>query len=341
MTILHGHDEPLRTFREAMRGPRLHHAWLLTGPEGVGKASAALMLATRMLAEAAGPNPYGDDLLVSPEHPMARLIAAHSHPDLKRLERLPKDTKILERGRNEWPEDVELARSISVDQVRALGASFANSPSMSRRRVVIIDSVDDLERGGANALLKNLEEPPAGTIFLLISHAPGRLLPTIRSRCRVLRFAPLDDAAMTSALSAHLPELDAVERKALLAAGQGAPGRALHFAGLDLAGIDAVLEQLARDGDPGNILKTALAGKLASKSAQLRYEAFLDRVPGFIAGRARAMQGEALGNILETWESARDLAQGAVQGSLDVTSVVYALCGKVAALAPPRNNAKA
>ena len=341
MTRIYGHEQPLRSFLAAMAGPRLHHAWLLTGPQGVGKATAAMAMATRMLAEAAGPSPEGDGLTVAPEHPMARLIAAHTHPDLKRLERLPKDTKLLERGRGDWPEDAELARSISVDQVRALGASFANKPSMSDRRVVIIDSVDDLERGGANALLKNLEEPPAGTIFLLVSHAPGRLLPTIRSRCRVLRFAPLDFAAMNSCISAHLPTLDDNGRRALLAAGEGSPGRALHFAGLDIAGIDDVLERLVREGDPANALRTALASKLASKSAQPRYEAFLERVPAFIARQAHDQQGNALGHVLDAWEAARDLAQTAVTGSLDVTSVVYALCGQVAALAPPRNNAKA
>ena len=104
-----------------------------------------------------------------------------SHPDFKLLERLPKANS------------EELARSITVDQVRGLQPLFATTPSLSPRRVVLIDAIDDLERSAANALLKNLEEPPAGTIFLLVSHAPGRLLPTIRSRCRLLRFDPLDD----------------------------------------------------------------------------------------------------------------------------------------------------
>jgi DNA polymerase-3 subunit delta' len=272
---------------------------------------------------------------------MARLIAAHTHPDLKRLERLPKDSKILEKGRAEWPDDVELARGITVDQVRALGASFANAPSMSRRRVVIIDSVDDLERAGANALLKNLEEPPAGTIFLLVSHAPGRLLPTIRSRCRVLRFAPLDDAAMTSVLNANLPEIDPDERAALIATANGSPGNAVRNAGLDVDWMVGMLELLARDGDASNALRVALAAKLSPKAAQGRYEAFLDRVPSFIAQRARHLQGEPLGQALLLWEKARELAAGAVQGSLDTVSVVHALSGHVAALAPPRNNAKA
>ncbi len=341
MTRIFGHDTVIESFLAAMRGPRLHHGWLLTGPEGVGKASTALAFASRMLAESAGPAPDGQGIGVSPDHPMARLIAAHTHPDLKRLERLPKDAKILEKGRAEWPDDVELARSITVDQIRTLGASFATAPSMSRRRVVIIDSVDDLERGGANALLKNLEEPPAGTIFLLVSHAPGRLLPTIRSRCRVLRFAPLDDGAMTSVLNANLPEIDPDERRALILAGQGSPGRALHYAGLDIAWIDSILGQLLREGDSSNALRVALASKLSAKAAQSRYEAFLQRVPAFMAQHIRQLQGDALGQALTVWEKARDLAAGAVQGSLDTVSVVYALSGHVAALAPSRNNAKA
>ena len=113
-------------------------------------------------------------------------------------------------------------------------------------------------------LLKNLEEPPAGTIFLLISHAPGRLLPTIRSRCRLLRFDPLDDAAMAGVLRDALPECDAAEIAALVKAGQGSPGRALGFAGLELAKLDEAMAAIARDGDPGNARRAKLAKRSAS-----------------------------------------------------------------------------
>src|SRR3546814_19245555 len=113
---------------------------------------------------------------------------------------------------------------------------FATTPSMSPRRVVLIDAVDDLERGGANALLKSLEEPPAGTIFLLVSHAPGRLLPTIRSRCRLLRFEPLPREAMTSLLRDVLPQERDAEIAALIADGPGPPGPRRGFAALGLGG---------------------------------------------------------------------------------------------------------
>ena len=128
-----------------------------------------------MLADAAGPPVDAPGLDVPDDHPAARLVAAGSHPDLMRLERLARDG------------GTELARSINVDQVRGLQRLFATTPSMSPWRAVVIDAIDDLERGGANALLKNLEEPPPNTVFLLVSHAPERLLPTIRSRCRLLR----------------------------------------------------------------------------------------------------------------------------------------------------------
>ncbi len=128
---------------------RIHHAWLLAGPEGVGKALFADKAALRMLAEGAGPVAAAG-LDVPDDHPTARLVAAGSHPDLMRLERLTKDG------------GTELARSINVEQVRGLQRLFATTASMSPRRAVVIDAIDDLERGAANALLKNLEEPPAG-----------------------------------------------------------------------------------------------------------------------------------------------------------------------------------
>src|SRR6202012_4948803 len=106
--------------------------------------------------------------------------------------------------------------SISIDQVRTLQAMFATTPSLSRRRVIVIDAIDDLERPAANALLKNLEEPPAGTIFLLASHAPGRLLPTIRSRCRLLRFETLGDDAMAAIIREEIPEASVEEVAALV-----------------------------------------------------------------------------------------------------------------------------
>src|SRR3546814_17781536 len=132
----------------------------------------------------------------------------------------------------------ELARNISIDTIRGRQRRFSNAPSLSNCRVVIIDAADDLERGAANALLKNLEEPPAGKLFLLVSHAHGRLLPTIRSRCRMLRFSPLRDDEMETVLRAELADHDVQEIDALIAAGEGSHGRSLGLYGWDIAGMD-------------------------------------------------------------------------------------------------------
>jgi DNA polymerase-3 subunit delta' len=325
MTPLHGHDEAVTAFRDALDSGRLHHAWLISGPEGVGKALFAAKAALRVLAEGQGRvNAPGLD--IPDEHPAARLMAAGSHPDLMRLERLPRENSA----------SGDLARSISVDQVRSLQRLFNTTASMSPWRVVIVDSIDDLERGAANALLKNLEEPPPTSVFFLVSHAPERLLPTIRSRCRPLRLSALDDDAMTSALGAALPDAEESEIRDLAAAGQGSPGRALAWRGLDVAGLDKAMAELVRQGDPGNARRSALAQSLALKSAQPRYEAFLARAPSAIAAEARGRRGAALGEALRLWERASGLASSARGLSLEPESVVFELAGMLASLAPSR-----
>lgn len=322
MTPLLGNAAAHAAFLAALRGGALHHAWLLAGPEGVGKAAFARAAALRMLAEAADPSlPPG--LEVPAGHRAAALMAAGSHPDFRLLTRLPKDAD---------KPDGEVARSITIAQVRSLQPMFATAPALSARRVVVIDAIDDLERNGANALLKNLEEPPAGTIFLLVSHAPGKLLPTIRSRCRALRFERLHDADVGQALRSALPDAGEAEVAALVAAADGAPGRGLRFAGLDLAKVDQVIAAIAREGDPDNVRRSALAKQLTGKAAQPRYEAFLDRAPSFIAGQALGRRGDRLRTALDAHAAARDLA-GAARGlSLDPQATVFEMAGLVARL---------
>ena len=322
MTVLVGHDTQTRALLQAARSGRMHHAWILAGTKGIGKASVARALALRLLAEAAGPPIQSDGLAVPDSHPIRRLIEATAHPDYAELAPIEKDGVT--------------ARNISVDQVRGLQRLLQSAPSLSTRRIVVIDSADDLERGAANALLKTLEEPPADMLFLLVSHAPGRLLPTIRSRCRTLGFDALDEAAMRRVLTDVQPGLPDAELAALVRAGEGSPGQALRFAGLNLSEIEQALSDLAAGPDEGNGKRLALVKALATKSAKPRYEAFLERAPAFIAQAARHRQGAALGQALDHWEQARHLAGGAVILSLDPAAVVFELAGHVAALAPQR-----
>lgn len=325
MSLPIGNEAAHDAFLAAINGDKLHHAWLFTGPQGVGKASFARMAAVRMLAQAAGVADLPPGFAVPADSSTAALITAGSHPDYRELARAPKDP--------DKPNE-DLARSIPIAQVRALQPMFATTPSMSPRRVVLIDAVDDLERPGAsNALLKNLEEPPAGTIFLLISHSPGRLLPTIRSRCRRLRFDPLSDEEMTTVLRGALPDASESEIAALVRAADGSPGRALGYAGLDMAALDGMMSTIASTGDRSNAQRAKLAKALGVKAAQPRYEAFLDRVPSFIAEQAADRRGEALRVALDAYDASRALAISARALSLDAQATVFEMAGLVARLA--------
>lgn len=335
---LFGHDAAIAEFRAAIDSGRLHHAWLLAGPHGVGKARFAEFAARRLLAESeGGPAPAGEGLDLPDDHPAVQLVNAESHPDFRRLERLPRDRKELERPRAERDPSAERARNITIDQVRGLQSLFGTTPAISRWRAVVIDALDDLERPAANALLKNLEEPPTRSIFLLVCHNPGRLLPTLRSRCRMLRFGVLEDDAMASAIRQAQPELGPEEVAALVGTGRGAPGQALRYAGLDIGGLDAAIDELIGKGDSGGGRRSALAQSLGAKNAQGRYEAFLERVPTAIARHAATLRGTALAEALAIWEEARSLAGSASRLSLDPQSTVFALAGMLAGLHEPRH----
>ncbi|VXC96390.1 AAA family ATPase [Sphingomonas sp. AX6] len=324
MTSLVGNASAHEAFYQAARSGSLHHCWLLSGPEGVGKASFAIEAAGRLLAA----QEEGEGVLSAAAHPRgtaAQLFDKGNHPDFRILTRPLVDPDKPEKG---------IKRSIPIDDVRALIARFATRPSMGSRRVIVIDAIDDLERGAANALLKNLEEPPAGTIFLLVSHSPGRLLPTIRSRCRVLRFETVADGDVARLLREQLPDASADEIEALVRAGGGSPGRALSFAGLELATIERDLATIADTGDANNAVRNRLAKSLSTKDAQPRYEAFLERVPSFVAERARLSTGDALASALQVYETSRQVAASSIRLSLDAQASVFELGGVVARLAP-------
>ncbi len=333
MNIL-GHDAQFEAINAAIASGRMHHAWLLHGPRGVGKASFAKEVAAKLLADALSGELSSNGFVVGFDDSTAKLIAARSHPDYQLIERevWADPTRLVPYADRKG--DEARARSIRITQIRWLGPILSMAPSLAERRVIVIDAADDLEPPAANALLKMLEEPPASTIFLLVSHAPGRLLPTIRSRCRSLAFARLGDDVMASILAEQAPHLDDMTRAVVLAVAGGAPGAAMSVIETDVPGIDAALREIAATGDPYNVLRLDLAGKLALKAALPRYEAFLRRAPAFIASQARTRSGPALATAVEAWEKARELADVALPQSLPVESVVFEIAGRVATLAP-------
>jgi len=316
MSILFGHDDAWRQFSSALTGGKLHHGWILSGPRGLGKSGFALRAAAA---------------LVDPDMQHRNLIERGTHPDIIIIKRLPKEAS---KEDEESDTSGELKRSITIDQIRRLQASLTTRPGLSDKRAIIIDSADDLERNGANALLKSLEEPPVGTYFLLVSHASDRLLPTIRSRCQMLRFEPLGDADMASALAAAAPDASSEDIATLVRTGNGAPGQAIDFIGLDLGKLEAAMTSIMQTGDRSNALRSGLAEQLALKSAQPRYEAFLRLAPSVIAGQARQREASDALSAVEAWRAAASLANRAIPLSLDKQSVVLQIGGLLASLQP-------
>lgn len=236
-----GHEAEEAALAEALGGARMHHAWLITGAKGLGKATLAYRFARAALgAVRGGPRP----LDVDPEDPVARKIAAGAHPDLF----------VLRRGLNDRG---KARREIAVDDARELGGFFALAPSQGGMRVAVIDAVDDLNTNSANAILKTLEEPPARSVLLLVCHAPGAALATIRSRCRRLALRPLAHDAVLSALGGG----DA----ALARFAKGRPGRAIALGaqGIDGAKLEAALSAFGR-GDSRTAL-SALYDQLSGE----------------------------------------------------------------------------
>ncbi|MCA1748475.1 MAG: DNA polymerase III subunit delta', partial [Sphingomonadales bacterium] len=175
----------------------------------------------------------------------------------------------------------------------------------------------------------------ARTVFLLVSHNPGRLLPTIRSRCRTLRFQPLDDDVMASAIRQVRPDIGEFELEALMAAGKGAPGRALRYAGIGISELDGAIAALITEGDADNCRRSELAQSLGLKKALPRYEAFLERAPAAVEHHARQLRGPDLSHAIVVWEEARALAGSASRSALDPKATVFALAGMLASLHEP------
>jgi DNA polymerase-3 subunit delta' len=311
-----GHDSAIADFLAAWRCGSMHHAWLLGGPRGVGKATFARAAAARLLAEAAGHVSRGSDLYIDHTLPTARFIEGQAHPDFR----------YVERGLNKTGS--ALARNITVDQIRELSGLFDSTPALSDWRVAVIDSVDDLEPGGANALLKMLEEPPSNCLFLLVSHVPGRLLPTIRSRCRTLTFQALDDDAMASIAAKHGIS------QALIEGAGGSPGQLLALSSLDLEPLRSEALGLMRQSDPSNARRSKLAQGLSGRNSAERYAAFLNMVPAIIASEAKTLDGEARLRALDAYAEARTLSRMAPRLSLDPATTAFRMGSILASVAP-------
>ncbi|MGV7120874.1 DNA polymerase III subunit delta' [Sphingopyxis sp. 550A] len=321
MTLI-GHSDAEKAFLEAWQGGRMHHAWLLAGPQGMGKGAFAARVA-RFLATHGQAGAGQAITLDDPGDAAAgKLVEAGNHPEIIQLARQPKD-----KGK-------ELARNITIDQVRGVIRRLHLSLSLGDWRVIIVDAVDDLETDGANALLKTLEEPPAQTLFLLVSHSPGRLLPTIRSRCRILRFQPVEHDVMMAWLHDLRPMIDTAELRAIVSASGGVPGKALALIDSDVAAMEAKLLAIAAGGDPGNRLREALAREVGGTSNRARLELVIDIVPGLLARLAHERPIAEIAPVLAQWDRVQRTVRDAVRGSYDGAMVGFEIGNCLAELAP-------
>lgn len=279
---LFGHAAPEAEFLAAWRGGRLHHGWLITGPRGVGKATLAWKIARFLLATPEDDGgffapPPPDSLDIAADHPVHRHVVALTEPRLF----------LLRRGPNE--KETALSQVISVDEVRKLKSFFALSATDGGRRVALVDSVDEMNTAASNALLKLLEEPPPRVTFLMISHQPHRLLPTIRSRCRELRLGLLGAADVGAALAAAGGDVAPGAGTALAELAGGSVGAAFRLAnseGLETyAGLIRLFERLPRlDRSAALALSETAAGKTGAE----RFDLITTLIDLFLARMARA-----------------------------------------------------
>ena len=276
-------------FLEAFNGDRLHHAWMITGPRGVGKATLAWKLAKFLLAhppvnpnDMFGAPPPPATLEIDAHHPIATRMTAGSEPGLFVLKR-PYDA-----------DKKKFKQQITVDEVRKLKGFFSLSATEGGRRIVIVDAADDMNVSAANALLKVLEEPPADALLFLISHQPSRLLPTIRSRCRELRCVTLDAEPMSAALAATGAEVGS-HSSALAELSGGSVGEALRM--LNLGGLDVYADLVALAASLPKLDRTLmvqLGEKAAARGQDARYELMLRLVDVLLLRLARAGLGQPL-----------------------------------------------
>jgi DNA polymerase III subunit delta' len=327
-TVLFGHGEAEQTLLEAYRSGRIPHAWLIGGPSGIGKATLAYRMARFVLANPEPTAPAvrkAKSLALPDDDRTLRRIAAQGHPDLLVLERVVND------------KTGKLYTVIRVDDVRRTVPFFGSTAGEGGWRVCIVDTADELQYPqAANALLKILEEPPPNALLLLISHAPARLLPTIRSRCRRLTLRPLSAADVVSAAARALGR-DASEPELREASGlaEGSVGRALTLLeGPALALRKRVVDLLERLPAVDPQALHALGDALGGYEPQ-RLASFIDAVNEWLAARLASASRERMLRIAEAWDKVNQAARDADEYNLERKPLVFSVFGWLAEAAQP------
>jgi DNA polymerase-3 subunit delta' len=323
-SVLFGHADAEAALMASYKSGRVPHAWLIGGPPGIGKATLAYRFARFVLAHpdpAAAEVQQATSLAIDSDHSAARRIAVQAQGDLL----------VLERVINEQTD--KLYTVIRVEDVRRSVSFFGSTAGEGGWRIAIVDSVDDLQREGANALLKVLEEPPARALLLLLSNAPGRELPTIRSRCRRLLLRPLDDAEVAQAVAvatggdANDPDITKAARTA-----DGSVARALALLDEDAQALrQRVLDLIRQLPEPDPRALHALGDALGTSDPQT-LETFMDLVNGWLAAQLAATTQSKLqmARVAETWERVNRAARDVEAYNLERKPFAFAVFGALA-----------
>lgn len=326
-----GHAEAERTLLEAYRGGRLHHAWLLGGPKGIGKATLAWRFARFLLAH---PDPAAPAVRAA-----TSLQVAADHPVAVRLRHgAVGDVAVLRRRWNDKTK--KLYGEIRVDEVRAALNLFQQAASAGGFRLCILDSAEDLNRNSANALLKAIEEPPRDAVFLIVSHQPSRVMPTILSRCRKLPLGALAETEVAAALSG-LPGVEAStspeERATAVRRSGGSVGRALGLLDETRRALDrdllAALDALpATDGRVLYRLADRLTAADAADAIGMLLETVLEWIDARLqAGAAAAAPARRLAPLAEVWDKLHASARDADALNLDRRPLILSMFADLAA----------
>ncbi|MEM7024068.1 MAG: DNA polymerase III subunit delta' [Pseudomonadota bacterium] len=301
---LYGQDAAVEVLRGALGSGRLPHGWLLTGPPGIGKATLAYRFARALLA---GSEAVDRSLAMDPGHPVFRQVGQGGHPDLKVIE-APRD-----------PKTGKVKSEINVDLVRAATSSLNTTAALGGYRILVIDGAETMNRNAANALLKSLEEPPAGAVLLLVSHHPARVAATLRSRCAKLSLARLTDAEVEGALARYQPDLPETQQRVLAQLSRGSIGRALELASdhwaelyqrlvgclagrpLDRRAVNTLAAELARYADTRSF--AAPLGLIQELLSRVTAAAVERRLLPLFEGELQILDRLAQGRPLDRWGS--------------------------------------
>jgi len=326
-SVLFGHREAEATLLNAYRSGRIPHAWLIGGPRGIGKATLAYRAARFVLAHrdpAATDVQRAESLGVDPNHAVARLVASGAHGGLLTLERTVNDKGVMR-------------TVITVDETRETISFFGSTAAVEGWRVCIVDTVDELNPNAANALLKILEEPPQQSLFLLLSHAPARVLATIQSRCRKLTLRALDpgDVVRAAATATGMDPGDAALTEAAQAS-EGSVARALTLMGGDALKLQQRTAALLATLPRVDLRELHALGDALGSSDRVALGAFVDGLERWVAEQMRADPGQAnanlprLARLAEVWEKISRVARDTESYNLERKPLVFSVFGLLA-----------